>query len=52
MDKLTKDLIDKYDKLIELYWPYLDVKSPVEQKLISDTEGEIASLKIQLNIQL
>jgi hypothetical protein len=52
MDKLTKELIDKFDELVEAYYPWLDVKSPKDRKLISKVEGEIASLKIQLNIQL
>jgi hypothetical protein len=52
MDKLTKELIDKYDELIKLYWFNLGRIPPSEMELISKVEGEIASLKIQLNIQL
>lgn len=47
--QLAEALIDKYNELVELYWPWVDVKSPVEQKLISVTEGDIASLKIQFD---
>lgn len=47
--QLALKLIEKYDELIELYWPCLDVKSPKDHKLISDIEAEIASLTIQMN---